>query len=78
MIERLKQAAVDALVFGVKWAIVLLVFGAAALLVVGDYLVVRQRAYNGQAAFEYISKQLEAQKTAQTPAVVVEPAKPAK
>ena len=73
MIERIKLAAIDALVFGVKWAIVLLVFGAAALLIAGDYMVVRQRAYNGQAAFEFIEKQLEAQKAAQTP--VAEPAK---
>ena len=73
MLERLKQASIDGLVLGVKWAIFVAVLGAALLLIAGDYAVVRGRALNGQAAYEYIAKQLDAQKSVS--ASVAEPAK---
>lgn len=56
MRERLRIAATDGLVFGVKWAIVFVVFALAAAAVLGDYTVVRQRAFNGQVAFEYLQQ----------------------
>lgn len=56
---RLKQAAEEAVVLGVKIVIVCLIIIAAFSVVVGDYAVVRQRALNGQNAFEFIQKKVQ-------------------
>lgn len=69
MLERLKQASVDGLVLGVKWAIFVAVLGVALLLIAGDYAVIRGRALNGQVAYEFITKQIEAQKAVPVPTV---------
>ena len=61
---RLKEAAEWAVLLGVKCAIVLLLIAAALALSVGDYAMTRQRAQNGQAAFEFIQHQIDAQKAA--------------
>ena len=57
----------------VKTAIILaaVVFTVAYLL--NDYAVVRQRALNGQQAFEFIQKQLAAQQTPAAPKVTPAP-----
>ncbi len=57
MRERLKQAASDGLVLGVKGAVALVVVALAVMLFLGDYSVVRQRALNGQKAFEFLATQ---------------------
>ena len=59
---RLKEAAEWAILLGVKCAIVLLLIAAALALSVGDYALTRARAQNGQAAFEFIQHQVDAQK----------------
>ena len=59
--ERLRAAVEAGIILGVKWTIVLaaMVYGLATLL--GDYSTVRQRALNGQQAFEFIQQQIAAQ-----------------
>lgn len=54
--DKLKRAAIDGLVFGVKWGVVLVVLAMITLVFVGDYQTTRARAFNGQAAFEFIAK----------------------
>lgn len=61
MLDRLKQAAAEGLVLGVKWGIALLVVGFLVLWAANDYSVVRARAEHGQAAFEYIQKATQQQ-----------------
>ena len=63
MRERLRQAATDGLVLGVKYGVALAVLAAVILLCLGDYGVTRQRAYNGQLAHEYLQKMVQQQQT---------------
>ena len=58
--ERLKTAAADGAVLGVKWAMVLMVLAMMAAVILGDYSLVRQRAANGQQAFDFIQQQIAA------------------
>ena len=62
--SRLGVAAQDGLLWGVKLALAvgLVVFVVSYLL--NDYGIVRQRAFNGQLAFEFIQSQMAAQKAA--------------
>lgn len=60
MLDRLKTATAEGVLLGVKYGV-----AAALILVVvswllGDYGVVRQRAANGQAAYEYLNQQATA------------------
>ena len=65
MTEQVKAAAVEGLLFGVKWGIALLVIGLLNVAWMGDYGVVRERATNGQRAFEHLLQQSQqAQKQA--------------
>lgn len=55
------QAAVEwAVLWGVKIAIVLAIVLMSVSYLVGDYNVVRERALNGQRAFEFIQAQQKA------------------
>lgn len=67
MLERLKSAAVDGIVLGVKWALVGLLALFALSWALGDYGILRQRAMNGQRAFEFIQQQVEAAKSQRQP-----------
>lgn len=69
MLERLKAAVADAVVIGVKWAIIAALVLYAVSLTLGDYLIVRQRAYNGQLAYEAIAAARQQQPTSQPPQV---------
>ncbi len=54
---RLKQAAGEGLVVGVKWAIVITVVGMTWAFLVGDYLATRQRSVD---AVNWINAQMAA------------------
>jgi len=54
--ERVSTAAQEGLVLGVKWGIALLAVAILILYAISDYNTVRQRAYNGQLAFEAIQR----------------------
>lgn len=67
-LERLKGAAQEGILIGVKWAIVLGILGFVVIWAFRDYSIVRARATNGQAAFEFIQKaQAQQQKAVQAP-----------
>lgn len=53
---RLRVAAEDGILWGVKIALVLVFLGTALWMIAGDYSVVRQRALNGQRAFEFLQQ----------------------
>lgn len=65
MWPRVKYAAEEGLLLGVKWAltVALVLLGVSYLL--NDYGIVRQRAQNGQAAFEFLQQQEIARQKAQ-------------
>lgn len=60
-LDRLRQAAEAGVVLGVKWAIVAAILLVSVSWLLGDYNVVRERAANGQRAFEWIQQQVKAQ-----------------
>lgn len=64
MIASLKEAAVAGLLIGVKWAVIIVVIAAALSIFLGDYGVTRQRALNGQKAFEFLAAQPQQQQAA--------------
>jgi hypothetical protein len=68
---RLRAAAEEGLVLGVKWAIALAAILLGVSLTLGDYNLVRQRAYNGQLAFEALQRVQQQQ--APAPAVPQSP-----
>lgn len=76
MIQQLKDAVSAAIILGVKWAIVILIIGVALLLLAGDYQVVRQRAFNGQQAFEFIQRMNQQQVSQPAVPAVAEPPAP--
>lgn len=76
MLERLKAAAADAVVIGVKWAIIAALVLYAVSLTLGDYLIVRQRAYNGQLAYEAIEAARQQQPVPRLPQAQAEEEKP--
>lgn len=63
---RLTVAIQDGLLWGVKLALALGLVVVAISYLLGDYSQTRQRALNGQQAFEFLQRQL----AAQTPAPV--------
>ncbi len=69
----LKTAAREGLLLGVKYGVVLLVLGFLILWALGDYAITRQRAVNGQMAFEAIQR---AQQQAAAPKPAPETAPP--
>lgn len=56
---QVRNAAAAGTVVGVKWAMALLIMLASLAMFLGDYQVLRQRAANGQRAFEFIQQQIE-------------------
>lgn len=54
--QDLATAARDGLVLGVKYGIALLAVGVLIACALGDYAIVRQRALNGQIAFETLQQ----------------------
>jgi hypothetical protein len=64
--KRLVDALEEGLVFGVKWGsatlAVLFLSGALGIWLAQDYGATRTRALKGEAAFNYIGQQLEANK----------------
>lgn len=74
MMNRLKVAAIDGLVVGVKWAIVIAIIGFMLVMLSGDYLVTRQRSIAGQNALDFINQQIDAAKKQQTQAAPIPPA----
>lgn len=65
--DRLRDAIEDGMVIGVKWALAVGLILIGVSYVLNDYGIVRQRAMNGQAAFEYLQQQIAAQQKAQAP-----------
>lgn len=61
MLTKLKDAAEAGLLWGVRIGVALLVMGLLLSWMVGDYTLTRQRAANGQRAFEFIERQLQQQ-----------------
>lgn len=53
---RVRQAATDGLVVGVKYSIALVVVAFVLTWALGDYAIVRQRALHGQIAFETLQQ----------------------
>jgi hypothetical protein len=66
--QRVRQAAADGLIFAVKWTVALGAVLFLLLWALKDYNIVRQRAANGQAAYEFIQKAQEQAQKAQQPA----------
>ena len=60
MRARLKQAAEEAIILGVKWSLIVALILLTVSWLLGDYKTVRQRALNGQQAFEYLRQQATA------------------
>lgn len=60
MYERFSEAATEGAVLGLKWSIACALVLSMLSWLLGDYNTVRQRALNGQQAFEYI-RQVQAQ-----------------
>lgn len=56
----LKAAAREGIVLGVKYGLAAMLVIVAVSFLLGDYQVVRGRAYNGQVAFEWIQQQQKA------------------
>ena len=63
MWARLKTAAEAGLLLGVKWGLAVILTLWSISWVLGDYNLVRQRAENGQRAFEIVTRSLAAQQT---------------
>ena len=75
----IKKAARDGVVLGVKYGLAVAGILLALSWIFNDYQVIRGRAQNGQAAFEFIQRQLQAQAAPKAaPTAPVEPAVPAK
>ena len=55
--ERLLVAVQESVLLGVKWAITVAFVLFAVAYLLNDYGLVRQRALNGQQAFEFIAQQ---------------------
>ena len=66
MWARCRTAAQEGTVLGVKYGIAVLLTIWAVAWLLGDYSVVRQRALNGQHAFEYIQRVIQQQEGATT------------
>ena len=60
--ERLIVVVQEAVLIGVRWSVVLVLSLWALSWALGDYGIVRQRALNGQQAFEFIQQQIAQQK----------------
>lgn len=60
--DRLRAAIESGVIVGVKWAIVVGLVLVGVSYALNDYGIVRQRAFNGQAAFEYLQQQAAKQK----------------
>lgn len=69
LLSKVRAAAEWGLLWGIKLALAvgLVVLSVAYLL--NDYGIVRQRAQNGQAAFEFLQQQLAAQQKASAPPI---------
>lgn len=63
--RRLRAALEEGILWGVKLGLAMVLVIVALSYVFGDYTTTRQRALNGQQAFEFIQRQLAAQ--AKTP-----------
>lgn len=66
-LTRLGRAIQDGILWGVKLGLALALTLIALSYVFGDYSIVRQRALNGQRAFEYLQQAMAAQAKKDTP-----------
>ncbi len=57
---RLRTCAEDGILWGVKLAIIVAIVLVSVTYLLGDYTIVRERALNGQRAFEFIQAQQKA------------------
>lgn len=64
-LSRLRSSVESAIIIGVKYSVLLIVLALTLFLLSADYMVVRQNSVKGAVAFDYINKQLEAQKQQQ-------------
>jgi hypothetical protein len=62
--DRIKAAAADAVVFTVRWFVVVGLTAALGYGAVADYIRTREGANMGRAAVEYINKAIQAQQSA--------------
>lgn len=60
MWDRVKRAAEAGVLLGVQYGIALALMLLAISWMLGDYTLVRQRALNGQQAFEYLQHEITA------------------
>ena len=66
MWQRLSEAAQSGIVIGVKYGIALVLMLLSVSWILGDYQAVRERARNGQAAFEFLQQQVQRQQQSQS------------
>jgi len=64
---RFMRAIEAGLLLGAKWLIVIVLVGLGVGYVLQDYAIVRQRAYNGQLAYEALTRQAQARQPVQAP-----------
>lgn len=74
--DRLKNAAQDGIVWGVKIALAVGLVVVAVSYLLGDYSQTRTRAIKGEQAFTYIQQTLAAQQAAQKAAPAAKPPSP--
>lgn len=55
--DRFKRAIEDAIIVGVKAAVVIVILAVALFAAVGDYVQTRQRAEHGERAFQFLTQQ---------------------
>ena len=71
--SRLRDALEAGILLGVKWGIALAIMLMIVATAARDYWIVRERARNGQAAFEFILQQTQQPRSAPSPAPTAPP-----
>ena len=62
--DRLRDAIESGVIIGVKWALAVGLILIGVSYVLNDYGIVRERALNGQRAFEFLQQQVAQQQKA--------------
>ena len=70
---RFMRAIEAGLLLGAKWLIVIVLVGLGVGYVLQDYGIVRQRAYNGQLAYEALTRRAQVRQPQAPPAEAEEP-----